>query len=250
MQALGEFRSIYDTNKLRQSALDRARSDTYQSVGQIFSEEIIERSPDKMIDFLDNHILLAYRNSIIYMDVSSYGVIDNNVPSQVKIGQQDDHFIEIVIPTENLFFLDLLPKYKIICIQEIGNGMSAFVLEDMITHQIRFLRAYYENESQTLKLVQLGVLVNSTKMKPAKLLKYRAVAKKEPGKDGKSYMVGLVLRDNGRFEVYSDFMLVNEYVNPQLQCVDIETDFNQFYLKFVKNAHHVTEDTNFADLEF
>ena len=62
--------------------------------------------------------------------------------------------------------------------------------------------------------MQLGVLVNSTKMKPAKLLKYRAVAKKEPGIDGKHYMVGLVLRDNGRFEVYSDFMLVNEYINP------------------------------------
>ena len=30
-----------------------------------------------MIDFLDNHILLAYRNSIIYMDVSEYGVIDS-----------------------------------------------------------------------------------------------------------------------------------------------------------------------------
>ena len=52
-----------------------------------------------------------------------------------------------MIPPENLFFLDLLPKYKIICIQEIGGGMSAFVLEDMITRQIRFLRAYYENES-------------------------------------------------------------------------------------------------------
>ena len=81
MQALGEFRSMYDTNKLKQSALDRARSVKDQSVGQIFGEAIIERAPDKMIDFLDNHILLAYRNSIIYMDVSSYGVIDNNVPS-------------------------------------------------------------------------------------------------------------------------------------------------------------------------
>ena len=60
------------------------------------------------------------------------------------------------------------------------------------------------------------MLVNSTRMQPASLLKYRAVAKKEPGKDGKCYMVGLVLRENGRFEVYSDFMLVNEYMNPQL----------------------------------
>ena len=34
---------------------------------------------------------------------------------------------------ENIFFLDLLPKYKIICIQEIGCEMSAFVLEDLVT---------------------------------------------------------------------------------------------------------------------
>ena len=51
-------------------------------------------------------------------------------------------------------------------------------------------------------------------MQPSKLLKYRAVAKREPGDDGKYYQVGLVLRENGRFEVYSDFMLVNQYINP------------------------------------
>ena len=49
------------------------------------------------------------------------------------------------------------------------------------------------------------------------------------------------MRENGRFEVYSDFMLVNEYINPKLQCVDVETDFNQFVLKFVKNSHKVKE---------
>ena len=27
-----------------------------------------------MIDHLDDHILLAYRNSIIYLDVSAYGI--------------------------------------------------------------------------------------------------------------------------------------------------------------------------------
>ena len=47
-------------------------------------------------------------------------------------------------------------------------------------------------------------------------------------------MIGLVLRENGRFEVYSDFILVNQYFNPSLQCVDMETDFDQFYLKFVQ----------------
>ena len=49
----------------------------------------------------------------------------------------------------------------------------------------------------------------------------------------KFYQVGIVVRASGRFEVYSDFVLVHEYYNNQLQCVDIETDFNSFYLKFV-----------------
>ena len=49
------------------------------------------------------------------------------------------------------------------------------------------------------------------------------------------------MRENGRFEVYSDFMLVNEYINPKLQCVDVETDFNQFVLKFVEKSHKVKE---------
>lgn len=58
------------------------------------------------------------------------------------------------------------------------------------------------------------------------------------------------MRENGRFEVYSDFMLVSEYHNPQLQCVDIETDFNQFFLKFVKNSHMVSKQTEKRHLQF
>ena len=29
-----------------------------------------------MIDHLNDHVLLAYRNSIIYLDVSAYGIDD------------------------------------------------------------------------------------------------------------------------------------------------------------------------------
>ena len=92
-----------------------AQTGSTQSVNEFFSNKIIERAPDKMIDFLDNHILLAYRNLIIYMDVSEYGLMDNEVPQNVKIGQ-DNHFIEIVVPSEKIFQLELLQKYKIICI--------------------------------------------------------------------------------------------------------------------------------------
>ena len=108
-------------------------TDSDESVSQIFSKKIIDRAPDKMIDFIDNHILVAYRNTIIYLNVSSYGVKDGNIPSHLRNGQQKSHFIKVKVPMENIFFLDLLPKYKIVCIQEIGNDMSAFVLEDIVT---------------------------------------------------------------------------------------------------------------------
>ena len=53
--------------------------------------------------------------------------------------------------------------------------------------------------------------------------------------------MGIVVRENGRVEFYSDFILVNEYYNPKLQCIDIATDFNQFFLKFVKNADEISD---------
>ena len=57
-----------------------------------------------------------------------------------------------------------------------------------------------------------------------------------------------MVRENGRLEVYSDFMLVSDYLTDERQCVDIETDFNQFFLKFVINADKVTSETTVADL--
>jgi len=58
-----------------------------------------------------------------------------------------------------------------------------------------------------LELVQLGIFVNDTEMAKSPLLKYRSVAKIDP-ETGKFYQVGIVLRENGRYEIYSDFMLV------------------------------------------
>ena len=45
----------------------------------------------------------------------------------------DEHYIKINVEREQLLFFELQPKYKIICIQEIGNEMSAFVLEDIVS---------------------------------------------------------------------------------------------------------------------
>ena len=80
------------------------------------------------------------------------------------------------------------------------------------------------------------------------MIKYQSVTKQDK-KTGRYYQVGIALRESGRFEVYSDFLLVNEYMSPSLDCIDIETDFNQFYLKFIKNSHDISPKTDFDDLE-
>ena len=66
--------------------------------------------------------------------------------------------------------------------------MSAFVLEDIVSRQIRFLRANFQKKDNIhkLKLIQLGVFVNATKLQPSKLMKYRAVSKIDK-KTGKGY---------------------------------------------------------------
>ena len=96
----------------------------------------------------------------------------------------------------------------------------------------------HSTNSNKLKFEQLGVLVNHSPMTASKLVKYRSVCKTR-GSTGKKYQVGLVVRENGRVEFYSDFILVNEYYNPRLQCIDIATDLNQFFLKFVRDSHQI-----------
>ena len=89
-------------------------------------------------------------------------------------------------------------------------------------------------------------MVNGTTMTPSRLLKIRQVPKTDPNTN-KKYHVSIVVRENGRFEVYSDFMLVNQYYRPNYQCVDVETDFSQFMLRFVKNSNKVSLGTHSKD---
>ena len=57
------------------------------------------------------------------------------------------------------------------------------------------------------------------------------------------------MRENGRWEVYSDFMLVYDFYDQAKQCVDIETDYQQFYLKFVKQSHLIESEVPIDQLE-
>lgn len=136
--------------------------------------------------------------------------------------------------------------------------MTSLVLEHLETRQVRFLRVDTPSEMENgdgttskknkLKFVQLGVL-NPSYLQTSPLLKYRTVAKVDEA-SGSRYQVSVVVRENGAFEVYSDFSLVNEFYNPQLECVDVETDFDQFYFKFVKNVGQITETSTVANLDY
>ena len=102
--------------------------------------------------------------------------------------------------------------------QDLGpKRMTTIVLENIKTSQVRFIKAELEKDKQkdsrTINFIQLGLHVNPTLTKASPLIKFRSVIKKD-ARTGKKYQIGLVLRQNGRFEVYSDFMLVNEYLNP------------------------------------
>lgn len=100
---------------------------------------------------------------------------------------------------------------------------------------------------RTIKLVQLGVMITKQTSQNliSPLLKFRSVAKTEINPvtgERIRYQVGIAIRENGKIEVYSDFILVDEYYNPDHQCVDIETNFNSFYLKMVKNCSSVEQE--------
>ena len=91
--------------------------------------------------------------------------------------------------------------------------------------------------------------MNHSPLSISPLVKYRSITKTN-GKTNKKYQVGVVVRENGRIEFYSDFILVNEYFNPYKQCVDVATDFNQFFLKFVTNSKLLDENSTVLDLEY
>ena len=78
------------------------------SISKLFKNKLIERAPNKMIDYFDGYIMLAYRNVLFYLKIDK-NKIDKTEPSnQVEeINAQDRTQIEQ---------LNLSMRYKIICI--------------------------------------------------------------------------------------------------------------------------------------
>ena len=74
-----------------------------RSVSEMHGEEIVVRAPDKMIDFLQNNILLAFRDLLIYCNVEKYHIDDpENAP---KNPNEDSHFVDIEIKQDQLTYL-------------------------------------------------------------------------------------------------------------------------------------------------
>jgi hypothetical protein len=117
-----------------------------ESVSEIFSEEIIIRAPDKMIDYKDGCIWLAYREKMIYLDVSSHKV--EVYPASATSGTNKNQKSpvpktisrDITLSNDKISTLNLQKNFKIISIQEIGKSVSAIVIEDRRNRQIRFLK--------------------------------------------------------------------------------------------------------------
>ena len=50
------------------------RNYTGKSVTEIFKNSIITPVPDKSIEMIGNFIMIAFKNTIIYIDVSKHGI--------------------------------------------------------------------------------------------------------------------------------------------------------------------------------
>ena len=207
-----------------------------------------------MMHLVDGVIILAWLNDLIIIDCEDEGILQGDEPE----GFGEENFKHIQLVNDSLQFLKLRDEYKIIALQDIGSDSTltqvCVVLEDLKDRLIRYLKIDYDSgkveKKRRLLLSQLGVMVTKSKMSPSPLLKYRAIARVDPATN-KSFHIGIVVRKNGRWEVYSDFMLVYDWYMPNSQCVDVETDFNLFYLKFCDTEKNpITEATQFSELKF
>lgn len=141
---------------------------------------------------------------------------------------------------------------KIICLQEIGKNQSCIVVEDVKTRVISYLtfRMVQDSHGQNIMhMIGLGVKDEEKKLKKSKLLKFRSTASFNEDTE-KWYFVGIVLRENGRVEVYADFILVDHFYDPNQQCVDIEIGNNNIYLKIVKDSLKVPLTVQAKNLDF
>ena len=68
MKDLGEVRhELFDDEDDYDEVLDMQRNG--ESVSTLFKDKIIKRAPDKMLHYLGGSILIAFRNTLIHVDL-------------------------------------------------------------------------------------------------------------------------------------------------------------------------------------
>lgn len=74
------------SNRVKPQASRRNSHRNPKSISSKFSSKIIKRAPDKMIDFIDGLVVLAYRHDLYYFDTETLvNNLENEAEKQVQI---------------------------------------------------------------------------------------------------------------------------------------------------------------------
>ena len=109
MQAMGEAGADdYKVDSKVESDDDDANHMFEESVYEIYRDKLIVRAPDKMIDYFDGFIMLAFRSVIFYVKVDG---------KRIEETDKSEHaFIEKIEESDKIRQLNLSTSYKIVCI--------------------------------------------------------------------------------------------------------------------------------------
>ena len=98
-----------------------------------------------MLDYLDDHLILAYRHTIYYVNVSDHLLAYDAVEYQ-KVTD---------IREEDIKNIKLKDTKKILCFPELNSEQSCIVIEDINTREVSFLAfRLIDDESHREKLLQ------------------------------------------------------------------------------------------------
>ena len=108
MQAMGEA-GAEDYKMSEVDSKEEQGDEIFEdSVYEIFRDDLIVRAPDKMIDYFDGFIMLAFRNVIFYVKVDGKRIEETD-KSEIAI-------IEKIEESDRIRQLNLSTSYKIVCI--------------------------------------------------------------------------------------------------------------------------------------
>ena len=85
-------------------------------ISTLFKDKIINRAPDKMLAYIKGFIILAYRDQFVYFNVGEIHGVDGG-----KVNESEFEKC-VAIPDSELSYMSLDSSYKIISLQNIGNG--------------------------------------------------------------------------------------------------------------------------------